>query len=139
MGQLAAAAGKNAKGAYRKALIARRSEVLEKLGIKPAPFAEAGCVSEDEQAQTTHDEFVSSRLNRLDCENLRLVEAALERLDSGEFGVCEVCGRPIPARRLEAVPWAQCCVACQEAAGSAVFAHPGFESPFHPDTRPFTE
>jgi DnaK suppressor protein len=34
---------------------------------------------------------------------------------SGEYGVCEDCGKAIPQKRLEAVPWALRCVACQEA------------------------
>jgi len=42
------------------------------------------------------------------------VEAALERLEEGEFGVCQGCGEPIPPRRLEALPWAQFCVSCAE-------------------------
>ena len=38
---------------------------------------------------------------------LRDVEAALERLDQGTYGQCEVCGRPIPDERLEANPTAR--------------------------------
>jgi RNA polymerase-binding transcription factor DksA len=38
---------------------------------------------------------------------LRDVEAALERLDQGTYGQCEVCGRPIPDERLEAYPTAR--------------------------------
>ena len=40
------------------------------------------------------------------------VEAALARLDAGEYGVCERCGRPIPDARLEARPMARTCVTC---------------------------
>ena len=38
---------------------------------------------------------------------LRDVEQALERLDRGTYGQCEVCGRPIPDERLEADPTAR--------------------------------
>jgi DnaK suppressor protein len=37
---------------------------------------------------------------------------ALERLDAGTYGVCEVCGNPIPAERLAARPAARTCVGC---------------------------
>lgn len=36
--------------------------------------------------------------------------AALERVAAGTYGVCEVCGRPIPAGRLEVRPGATRCV-----------------------------
>jgi DnaK suppressor protein len=40
------------------------------------------------------------------------IDAALERLVAGTYGVCEVCGRPIPRARLEVRPMAQTCVSC---------------------------
>ena len=45
---------------------------------------------------------------------LRQVRAALARLDSGVYGVCERCGKPIEPRRLEALPYATLCRDCQE-------------------------
>lgn len=47
--------------------------------------------------------------------NLRLIEAALRRMEEGSFGECAGCGNEIPARRLQAVPWTQFCIRCQEA------------------------
>ena len=46
------------------------------------------------------------------------VDAALHRLDSGTYGACRSCRRPIPVARLEAVPEATQCVSC--ASGSAL-------------------
>jgi DnaK suppressor protein len=40
------------------------------------------------------------------------LEVALQRLASGSYGVCEVCGQPIPAARLDARPTARTCVGC---------------------------
>jgi DnaK suppressor protein len=34
------------------------------------------------------------------------VQAALKRIEDGTYGKCIVCGRPIPEKRLEAIPWA---------------------------------
>jgi DnaK suppressor protein len=45
---------------------------------------------------------------------LRLIEAALRRVADGSFGVCVACGDDIQSRRLQAVPWTQFCLACQE-------------------------
>ena len=46
---------------------------------------------------------------------LRLIEAALHRMSDGSFGVCGACGGDIPDRRLQALPWTQFCIPCQEA------------------------
>lgn len=45
---------------------------------------------------------------------LNLTEVALRRIAEGAFGECANCGEPINSKRLEAVPWAQYCIACQE-------------------------
>jgi DnaK suppressor protein len=49
-------------------------------------------------------------------QQLALVDAALERLADGTFGTCVRCGNPIPAERLEALPWAPRCIDCQRLA-----------------------
>ena len=117
--------GKTANGAvlsnsaetYRQMLLARREQVVAGLGVKFDTHAKMGRVAEDDQAQLSHDEFVSLRLNSLDYGQLRLVEEALDRVQSGDFGVCLSCEQPIPAKRLNALPWARYCVPCQEAIG----------------------
>jgi len=42
------------------------------------------------------------------------VEHALERLEAGSYGMCERCGKPIPAARLAAFPSATLCVDCKQ-------------------------
>ena len=44
-------------------------------------------------------------------ETLAAVESALARIDAGTYGVCERCGEPISAERLEAMPMASTCIA----------------------------
>jgi DnaK suppressor protein len=55
---------------------------------------------------------LSSQKRRL----LRLIDSALQRVNDGSFGICAVCGDEIGQRRLEAVPWTQRCLHCQEEA-----------------------
>lgn len=106
------------KDDYRRKLVEKRREVITGLGMKFDTMARMGRVAEDDQAQISHDEFVSLRLNSLDYAQLRLVEEALDRLDSGEYGTCLCCERPIPTKRLRALPWARYCVECQENMGA---------------------
>ena len=47
---------------------------------------------------------------------LRQVITALRRMHKGSFGICVDCESAISPKRLAAVPWASCCIQCQEAA-----------------------
>jgi RNA polymerase-binding protein DksA len=40
------------------------------------------------------------------------VESALERRDTGSYGICENCGRPVAPERLAARPAARTCIDC---------------------------
>jgi DnaK suppressor protein len=99
---------------YRQGLLDKREEVLSGLGVKFDTLAGMGRVAEDDLAQLSHDEFVSRHLNSLDYIQLRLIEEALDRLDSGDYGICLACEEPIPEKRLRAIPWAGYCIPCQE-------------------------
>jgi RNA polymerase-binding transcription factor DksA len=44
---------------------------------------------------------------------LTQIEHALERIDSGTYGVCEDCGRPIPKARIKALPMATLDAECK--------------------------
>ncbi len=52
-------------------------------------------------------------------ETVKEIAQALARLDDGSYGVCQSCGRQIPAERLQAVPWAALCVPCSGRRGRA--------------------
>jgi DnaK suppressor protein len=40
------------------------------------------------------------------------IDLSLRRIESGDYGVCGVCGEKIPLARLKAIPWTRCCVEC---------------------------
>lgn len=47
------------------------------------------------------------------------VEAALRKIDKGTYGLCESCQKPIAKARLDALPFARYCIACQSTSESA--------------------
>jgi len=49
-------------------------------------------------------------------DTLDAIEAALERIEEGNYGVCEECATKIPKTRLNAIPYASHCVKCAEIA-----------------------
>src|SRR5437763_1998791 len=103
---------------YRAILVEKRRATLSRLGMKFDTLARMGRVAEDDQAQISHEEFISLRRNGLDYAQLRMVEEALDRLNSGDYGICLSCEEPIAPKRLHAIPWARYCVTCQELVGT---------------------
>ncbi len=51
-------------------------------------------------------------------QNLVLVQLALRHIESGSYGYCEACAESIGIARLQAQPFANQCLACQEASES---------------------
>ena len=47
---------------------------------------------------------------------LREIDAALKRIDDGDYGICEQCERPINPKRLDIDPTARLCIDCASAA-----------------------
>ncbi len=113
----------NGRAGHRARLLEKRASVLTGLGARFDMVAHLGRVAEDDQAQISHDEFVSLRINGLDYHQLRLVEEALDRLDAGDYGICLSCDEPIAEKRLLALPWARYCVTCQDLAGLELDTH----------------
>lgn len=44
---------------------------------------------------------------------LKKIDLALDKIENGEYGICETCGEPIAPKRLEARPVAQFCIDCK--------------------------
>ena len=114
-------AGRKEVESYRRMLLDKKARVLSNLGAKFDTLAAMGRVAEEDQAQLSHDEFISLSLNSIDYQQLGLVEEALDRMTVGDYGRCLGCGDPIPAKRLRAIPWARYCVPCQERSASPPF------------------
>ncbi len=51
---------------------------------------------------------------------LEQVNEALERIAAGDYGVCLMCQKAIAPKRLAALPWANRCLECQQAAENAL-------------------
>ena len=48
-----------------------------------------------------------------DLEELQGIDTALQRIESGDYGICEQCGNDIGYARLEVQPTATRCIECQ--------------------------
>ena len=90
----------------RKAYLERALHRFESALDKPVnPDAE------DRATEREEDEVLES-LGSSGLAELRQIEAALERIERGEYGICVHCGEPIPEKRLEIIPHAARCASC---------------------------
>jgi RNA polymerase-binding transcription factor DksA len=58
------------------------------------------------------DEAMTLALAGNETQILDEINAALERIETGTFGRCESCRKPIAKDRLQALPYARFCIAC---------------------------
>ena len=65
-----------------------------------------------EQAQERENDEVLERLGQSGRDELHLLRTALERIDSGSYGICLQCGKSIPVQRLEVLPYTTTCIKC---------------------------
>lgn len=65
----------------------------------------------DRASETVEQDLALSLLGSAE-KTLDQIDAALRRIEDGSYGRCEECETPIPAARLEAIPYAVCCVEC---------------------------
>lgn len=68
-----------------------------------------GRLSRIDQMQMQEMARAAERRREVD---LQRIEAALRRIDKGDYGLCTVCDEPIAQKRLEADPAAPTCVRC---------------------------
>jgi RNA polymerase-binding protein DksA len=103
--------------AIRRQLSERYAEIQERLNriTRDSRHTEQPLAADfAEQAVERENEEVLGALDNSIRDEMKQIERTLARIDAGEYGTCEDCGRPIPAKRLEALPNASRCVACEE-------------------------
>jgi RNA polymerase-binding protein DksA len=100
-------------------LIALRKSFLARLAVLGARVHELEddlrqpleADSEERATQMEGDE-VTSGLEHQALVEVERIQAAIRRIDAGEYGQCAKCGEPIGAKRLEALPTGAICMDC---------------------------
>jgi RNA polymerase-binding transcription factor DksA len=65
-----------------------------------------------EKGQGTEDHLLSEQKTAME-QALKEIEEAVARVEDGTYGTCLGCRKPIPAERLEILPYTRYCVACR--------------------------
>ncbi|MGQ9672921.1 MAG: TraR/DksA family transcriptional regulator [Candidatus Aminicenantales bacterium] len=108
---------KKEKQAYRKTLLQEKEKIVKKLSQF---YTESKEVEPDiaqdvvDKAETSYTKEFLLSLSHAEREQLRLIDEALRRLETPDFGVCQLCGQKIGKKRLDALPWTPYCINCQQ-------------------------
>jgi DnaK suppressor protein len=66
----------------------------------------------EEGAQSEHEQYTLSLLGEVQRREVSMIDAALARIDAGEYGICADCETDIDPKRLAALPFALLCTEC---------------------------
>lgn len=103
--------------AFRRRLLAGLEEEAFRFAQHRATVAALGA---DCCATTTGRERALAALHMYSARAvIEEIEDAIVRIESGSYGTCQSCQRPISLERLEMIPHARCCVFCPGAAASS--------------------
>ena len=94
----------------REQLLVNARQTLE----KDMTLDQADLADEMDLASSEYLQSFQFRLRGRERTFLAKIDKALAKLDEGTFGVCEDCGEPIHAKRLEARPETNLCIKCKE-------------------------
>ena len=98
-------------GQIRERLIKKRDEVFEahRLGDEARLILSEHDIEPEEAAQKEPIADVLATLDEREQKDIQAIKRALARMELGEYGSCEVCGKKIEVERLEAIPWTSVC------------------------------
>ena len=102
---------------YKKRLLAKQEELLRLVSKSEQDGREADEEATQDIADKAANSYTKEFLFHQSDENrrlLQLIHEAMERTKEGTYGQCVECLEEVQQKRLEAVPWARHCIACQE-------------------------
>jgi RNA polymerase-binding protein DksA len=110
---------------FKKLVLKKKQEVLDEINhisedtLKKSQKEASGDISGytyhmADVATDTYDREFSMGIASNERKVIYELDDALKRIEEGTFGICEECEGSISKNRLKAVPYARCCVKCQE-------------------------
>jgi len=110
---------------YKEKLLKLREEIFDEIkqiseNVLMKSQAEAsGDISSHtfhiaDAASDTFERDFSIGLASNEMEIVRQIDLALRKIEDAIYGICDVCSKPIPKRRLDALPYVRNCMKCQE-------------------------
>jgi len=100
---------------FRAALLAWKRELEDEITRTVQQMRDVPENPPDPNDRASQETDMSLELRSRDRERklIKKIDEAIERLDTGDYGYCEVCGVEIGVERLEARPTAELCIDCK--------------------------
>ena len=102
---------------FKQRLLAKRKELISEVRGSSVGSLEAnsdGIQDIADQATTAYTKEFLLSIGDAERQMLKQVDVALEKIRLKKYGQCERCGEAIGEKRLEALPFARLCIACQQ-------------------------
>jgi DnaK suppressor protein len=103
---------------YRKKLVEKRKDIMDEfkknVNYRMESAADDGTQDIADKATMAYNKEFLFSLTDSERDMLQLIDEALIRINTKDFGFCNSCQNEIKQTRLEAVPWARYCLSCQE-------------------------
>jgi DnaK suppressor protein len=105
-------------GKYRRLLLEERDklkqDILGRTELPPS-FNNDGALDSADSSVREHSMDLEGSLMSMKSDRLEQINAALQRIERGVYGICAKCGKEINSKRLEAEPAAMTCMDCLSA------------------------
>ena len=98
----------------RAELLSKKRELSDRLDRIGKNLRRGYEADSKERAKQLEDNEVVDALGNEAREEIAKITAALQRIESGDFGICVECGQPIEEGRIKAYPYADECIDCAE-------------------------
>src|SRR5215470_11300587 len=102
-------------GKYRQLLLDERDklkqDILGRTELPPS-FDEDVALDSADSSVREHSMDLEGSLMNMKSDRLEQINAALQRIERGDYGICVKCGKEISPKRLDAEPTAMTCMNC---------------------------
>jgi DnaK suppressor protein len=102
---------------FKSILFGRKEQILKNLSGSKEEMSELQSQElsdEGDYAAANSDSLVEGAIISQQQKELQEIESALQKIENGEYGICEMCEEPIGFQRLKVKPHAVYCIDCRE-------------------------
>jgi DnaK suppressor protein len=100
----------------KERLLRMRQEVMQEVqeaAVACREFGQDGVPDIGDMSAATYSRDVLLNLGEAQRQKIRDIDAALERLAAGEYGICARCGEEIDPKRMTVRPFSRYCIECK--------------------------